>query len=425
MRDPCSRTIERSLRLPVLGESRASIHDVAHDAGYVKINHSIGARMFYYFFQSRSGKDDPVCIWLNGGPGASTALAVFEENGPFHLTKHLSLVWNDYGWDKVCNIIYVDKPTGTGFSYSSSKKDIRRDEKGVSEDMYDFLQEFFKQHPDYVKNDLYITGESYGGHFVPALATRIIHGNRNKDGIHLNLKGIAIGNELTQPKIQFLSVTDFALQNKLINQQDYNRINKMMVPECEKAVNQCGTNGHKICADAWRLCLKIVSKIVNISNTCGFDIRRQSCTETPEVQEFLNKAYVKKILGVPRDVKFVSISEVVFDAMKEDKMRNLEVGLPELLENGIKMLVYAGEYDLLCNWLGSYRWVKAMKWLGQPGFEAARVVKFMVDGKEAGELKNHGPFTFLKVHDAGHQAPSDQPKASLQMLKLWIDGKLK
>ncbi|XP_076906737.1 serine carboxypeptidase-like 49 [Bidens hawaiensis] len=317
MRDPSSRNVERPLRLPVLGESHASIHDLAHDAGYVKIKHSIGARMIYYFFQSRNSKDDPVCIWLNGGPGASAALAVLKENGPFDLTKHFSLVWNDYGWDKVCNIIYVDQPTGTGFSYSSSKKDIRRDEKGVSEDLYDFLQ------------------------------------------------GIAIGNGLTKPGIQFLPVTDYALQNKLINQQDYNRINNMMVPGCEKA---------------------------------SFDIRRQSCHVTFEVQEFLNK---------------------------EDKMRNLEVGLPELLENGIKMLVYAGEYDLLCNWLGSYRWVKAMKWSGQPGFEAARVVKFMVDGQEAGELKKHGPLTFLKVHDAGHQVPMDQPKASLHMLKVWIDGKLK
>ncbi|KAM0007392.1 putative carboxypeptidase C [Helianthus debilis subsp. tardiflorus] len=73
---------------------------------------------------------------------------------------------------------------------------------------------------------------------------------------------------------------------------------------------------------------------------------------------------------------------------------------------------------------GNYKWVEAMEWSGRKEFEVSRIVKFEVDGKEAGELKSHGPLTFLKVHDAGHMVPMDQPKASLQMLKMWMDGTL-
>lgn len=58
-------------------------------------------RMFYFFFESRRAKTDPVVIWLTGGPGCSSELALFYENGPFKVTNNLSLVWNDYGWDKV------------------------------------------------------------------------------------------------------------------------------------------------------------------------------------------------------------------------------------------------------------------------------------------------------------------------------------
>ena len=43
---------------------------------------------------------------------------------------------------------------------------------------------------------------------------------------------------------------------------------------------------------------------------------------------------------------------------------------------------------------------------------------------EAGLMKIHGPLTFLKVHDAGHMVPMDQPEASLEMLKRWMEGKL-
>jgi len=62
--------------------------------------------MFYFFFESRNSKDDPVVIWLTGGPGCGSELALLYENGPFHITNNLSLTWNDYGWDQVmfCSI---------------------------------------------------------------------------------------------------------------------------------------------------------------------------------------------------------------------------------------------------------------------------------------------------------------------------------
>lgn len=62
--------------------------------------------MFYFFFESRSNKDDPVVIWLTGGPGCSSELAMFYENGPFAIADNMSLVWNEYGWDKVLRSIY-------------------------------------------------------------------------------------------------------------------------------------------------------------------------------------------------------------------------------------------------------------------------------------------------------------------------------
>lgn len=61
-------------------------------------------RLFYFFFESRGSKDDPVVIWLSGGPGCSSELALFYENGPFSISKNLSLVPNEYGWDKVFSL---------------------------------------------------------------------------------------------------------------------------------------------------------------------------------------------------------------------------------------------------------------------------------------------------------------------------------
>ena len=62
-------------------------------------------RMFYFFFESRGKKEDPIVIWLTGGPGCSSELAVFYENGPFTIANNMSLVWNKFGWDTVSNRI--------------------------------------------------------------------------------------------------------------------------------------------------------------------------------------------------------------------------------------------------------------------------------------------------------------------------------
>ncbi|XP_020214594.1 serine carboxypeptidase-like [Cajanus cajan] len=412
-----------------LGDSGPSVEDLGHHAGYYSLPHSKAARMFYFFFESRNKKDDPVVIWLTGGPGCGSELALFYENGPFHIANNLSLTWNDYGWDQASNIIFVDQPTGTGFSYSSDESDIPHDEVGVSNDLYDFLQEFFKAHSNFDKNDFYITGESYAGHYIPALASRINQANKKNEGLHINLKGFAIGNGLTNPAIQYPAYNDFALDNGVIRKEDYDDIKKL-IPGCDQAAKTCDARGGRSCETALETCGNIFSSIITIAGNINvYDIRKQCvgplCYDFGNVEKLLSQQQVKSALGVPKDLEFVSCSSRVHAAFLQDFMRNLEVGIPSLLEDGIKMLVYAGDKDFICNWLGNSRWVHAMEWSGQKSFGTSPTVKFVVDGAEAGSLNSYGPLSFLKVRDAGHLVPMDQPKAALEMLKSWMAGNLK
>uniref|UniRef100_A0A3B6CE25 Carboxypeptidase n=1 Tax=Triticum aestivum TaxID=4565 RepID=A0A3B6CE25_WHEAT len=296
---PAGTLVERPIRLASLvagddGGGGTSVSNLGHHAGYYRLPTTHDARLFYFFFESRRHKEDPVVIWLTGGPGCSSELALFYENGPFNIADNMSLLWNEFGWDQESNLIYVDQPTGTGFSYSSDSRDTRHNEATVSNDLYDFLQAFFKEHPEYVENDFYITGESYAGHYIPAFATRVYKGNKNNEGIHINLKvpsslsglihiglcykgfrrfnplflllfqGFAIGNGLTDPAIQYKAYTDYALDMGLITQSEFNKINKI-VPACEFAVKLCGnyswTPGLLVCKSlalvnlaSWRLC---------------------------------------------------------------------------------------------------------------------------------------------------------------------------
>ncbi|XP_047321156.1 serine carboxypeptidase-like [Impatiens glandulifera] len=424
-----SSLVEKRFSLPVPGPS---IRNLGHYSGYYRLPHSIDARMFYLFFESRKNKhNDPVVIWLSGGPGASCLVSMFYENGPYRITttnnNNNSLIWNDFGWDQVSNLIYVDQPIGTGFSFSSHNSDIRNDQEDVSNDLYDFLQAFFAEHPQYLRNDFYLTGTSYAGHYIPVLASRIHNGNRNGDGAPINLKGFAIGNAFTDSAIQFKSMPEYAKGLNLITEHQAKRISRL-IPACQRDSAKCNAGGGgDSCLDAYSSCHSIFSHIMEINDDRNyFDIRKRSASNDYDfsyMEHLINERSVKEALGVG-NISFVSMSQNVYNALLKDFSRNHAVRIPPLLEDGIKVLIYAGEYDLVCNWLGNLWWVMEMKWSGQRQFKGTSIALYNVDGYLKGELIKYGPLSFLKVLDSGHMVGMDQPKVALEMLERWIKGTL-
>lgn len=136
----------------------------------------------------------------------------------------------------------------------------------------------------------------------------------------------------------------------------------------------------------------------------------------------MNEEAVQKALGVVGGIRFVSCSSVVYSYMATDVMKSYDLSLPPLLEDGIEVLIYAGEYDLICNWLGNSRWVRNMKWSGQKRFWSARQHPFKVGDVKVGWRKSYGGLSLMKVYNAGHMVPMDQPKTSLEMLRRWMGG---
>ena len=55
---------------------------------------------------------DPLVIWFNGGPGASSLVGFFQELGPVVLQSNSSVIRNPYAWSKVANVLYFESPTG-------------------------------------------------------------------------------------------------------------------------------------------------------------------------------------------------------------------------------------------------------------------------------------------------------------------------
>mmetsp|Transcript_30744 Transcript_30744/g.76505 ORF Transcript_30744/g.76505 Transcript_30744/m.76505 type:complete len:546 (+) Transcript_30744:27-1664(+) len=439
------RIVERPLNLEQFRENKeadgaftAPPTPFEHAAGYFALNRTSAANMFYFYFKSRGDPStDPVVLWMTGGPGCSSELAVFYENGPYSINADLSLAVTPHGWDTVSNLIYVDQPINTGFSYSTDPADDVHDEKRVAEDMLQFLSEFVQAHPELDGNDFYITGESYAGHYVPAVSYRVFRAQQEGAGPGMKLKGFAIGNGLTMPEIQYGAYGDYARGMDVVDKAAADAA-AAVYPACAAKVRKCGGGAGKegpaaeskkraaACLDAVDFCEAIPGGLLQAAGDINvYDVRKHCvgslCYDFSNAETFLNQPAVRAALGVG-DRKWEMCSGKVHSDMMADWMRNLEPVVPPMLEAGLRVMIYAGEDDFICNWLGNRRWVRAMEWSGQAAFNATLPVPFVVDGVTGGDVIESGLLSFVKMSESGHMVPMDQPKNAVTMLQRFITG---
>ena len=141
---------------------------------------------------------------------------------------------------------------------------------------------------------------------------------------------------------------------------------------------------------------------------------------------YLDQPWVRAQLGASSQLgPFQSCSPTVGGQFRlaHDKLAPTFFHLTGLLENGVRVLLYAGQYDWICNFIGNRRMVEALEWSGAEGFRKAELEDFVVKGKVAGQAKTHGLLTYVQIAGAGHMVPMDKPAESLYVTSRWLAGK--
>jgi len=395
--------------------------DVVQHFGYININASKNANLFYWLFESQnSPSTDPLVLWMTGGPGCSSELALFFENGPYSVDSNENLIKNPFGWNKFANLLYVDQPVGTGFSYANS--DYIHDEALVGVEMYTFLVSFLQMYPQYAKLSFFIVGESYGGHYVPTVADYVQRGNAKNPKVHINLKGVGIGNGWVDPLIQYGSYGPFAYENNLINDATFEAMNETY-KQCYQYIS---TGDYD---DASQVCPGIMEAVLEYAgnlNVYNIDLQcnpQPLCYDFTNVTNYLNDPTVQQNLGVAsQGITWQTCSDQVNENFGIDVIESFRYEIPSLLNAGIRVVIYNGDLDLICNWVGGKMWADSMKWSGQRNFAAAPMKTWNINGVPAGKSKTYNGFTFVKVNQAGHMVPHDQPANALQILKNIVTG---
>ncbi|CCL99179.1 uncharacterized protein FIBRA_01194 [Fibroporia radiculosa] len=423
--------------------------------GYLDVDY--GAKhMFFYFFESRrdpaKGEGeyafplafsnttalfaDDVMMWINGGPGCSSATGLLMELGPCSIDMDGSspngTLWNPYSWNTEANIFFLDQPVGVGFSYADYGETIETTED-AAKNVHAFISIFFETFPQFAGRTLHLSGESYAGRYLPAFASYLYDQNTiavAEGREPLNLQSVLIGNGITDIstlypgryeiecgtaalEVPFQTIST-CVRMKMADAMMKNCVDQFDSMDCRAAVNFCDAEMSTGYWDSGRNVYDI-SKVTLFSSfnmyTNNNDLLKMCVSdslcynEQIAIKNFLNQPSIRELLGVESPRNFTGCDRDVatnFNLHMDKWAVPSQYYVANLLERGIRMLIYAGTYDWQCNWVANKLWVDKLEWLGRDAYSAEEWRDWIVDGKKAGETKKAGMLTFATVVGAGH-----------------------
>ena len=466
------------INLPGLSEDLQSLHQFS---GYLNV--STTKKIHYWFVQSESDPiNDPLVFWTNGGPGCSGLLGLLTEQGPFKPDKNLNLIPNEWRWNKIANMVFVEQPVGVGYSYSTNSNDYHIGDDQAAKDNLQLILSFLEKYPEYKKNPLFITSESYGGHYMPTWAKEIVNYNKKQSNeLKINFKGFAVGN----PYIDYYS--GIGAEMEALNAR-----NMLPKPSWDKYISSGCTDYNIINNSVCSSLILEFTKITSNSNPYALDYptcvsaqqvwmsdylyeRKKSNTNIPHqniplgddyeqaknknnvfyftptlskknpkilldyepcednyATNYMNHPDVKKALNVKPEILWDECSTTIKYSLI-DKSKSIKHIYKELLDDkeaNIRILIYSGDDDGVC--ATSYTQYFVFDFLNYKVKPDSYWNLWKVDSQTAGYITEFDtPWTkesrlaFSTVHFAGHEVPTYKPKEAFVLFNAFINNNYK
>ncbi|PNY11808.1 serine carboxypeptidase 42-like protein [Trifolium pratense] len=414
-------------------------------AGYIDIDVKHGRSLFYYFVEAdHQPHQKPLTLWLNGGPGCSSiGGGAFTELGPFFPNGDgRGLRKNSMSWNRASNLLFVESPAGVGWSYSNTASDYNIGDASTANDMLLFFLKWYEKFPTYRSRELFLTGESYAGHYIPQLANAILDYNAHSTGYKFKLKGVAIGNPLLNLDRDAQATYDYFWSHGMISDE----IGLAITKDCDFD-DYTFTNPHNVsesCYNATSDAYKIVGDYIN-----NYDVILDVCYPSIVEQELRLKKMATKIsvgvdvcmsyerrfyFNLPEVQKALhanrtnlpypwSMCSGVLNYSDTDPNINMLPILKRIVQNHIPVWVFSGDQDSVVPLLGSRTLIR----------ELAHDLKFKITvpygawfhkGQVGGWVTEYGNLlTFATVRGAAHMVPYAQPSRALHLFSSFVNGR--
>ncbi|ELU38368.1 KEX1 protein [Rhizoctonia solani AG-1 IA] len=350
----------------------------------------VQAHLYFVYTKARRTADrERVIFWFNGGPGCSSFDGLMMEVGPWRVDGKGGLKLIENGWEEYTHVVYVDQPPGTGFSYTSTDK---------------YLHEL---------DETYLSGESFAGQYIPYIADALLKTSSPSSP----LRGIAIGNGWIDGRNQYPAYVDFAVDKGLIKRdsKEFGNIQKTM-DKCWKALNSTksvdSVNGKKMCLNVYDI------RLSDEYPACGMNWP----PDLKDVYTYLRRKDVTSALHATAKAEaWTECRGSVGQAFYTKTSPSSVTLLPGLLERGVRILLFSGDQDYICNYLGTERLIADLSWSGGKGMGNATSAGWSVNGTEAGWWQESRNLTYVKVAGASHMVPYDVPLAAHDMILRFME----
>lgn len=436
-------TADRVMSVPMMGDfDKFELY-----SGYLEIPDK-QRKLHYVFAESQNNPaTDPLILWFNGGPGCSSMLGFAQEHGPIVMPDGEEKFYeNPNSWNLEANMLYIESPAGVGYSYFWGRDIDNFNDTTSSEDNYAALVAFFEKFPEYKAHDLFISGESYAGIYVPYLAWQII-----EHGTQFNLKGIIVGNGVTnytydcQPAYvgmgfwHALYGTD--LHDK-IEQYGCSFANLEESPECNKLRKQFYDLVEKVNVyDVYRECyyddgsnrvgsamingqLKTYKKGMTAHEYTPFLFKRNPellkivppCIYGSGTTDFFNRQDVRDAFHVETD----QVWEMCTDRIDYDSGEIASQWIyPILKEHGIRAMHFSGNADGAVPTQGTRDWIESLGWKTIRPYSP-----FYIENKQVGGfVKEYEGITYTSIQGIGHMAAQWSPVATRHAVMQFVRSK--
>lgn len=419
------------------------------------------AGLFYLLADKAGGcgiSSRPIVLWLQGGPGASSLFGAFAENGPFRIggngdgglprgrhQQHRQDGGNrsmssgspnrepppplvelaQVSWIDDAALLYLDQPYGTGFSPpGSGSVPFVRNETALAAAAERALLAVMVKHPCYSGRPFYLFGESFAGHMAPNIASRLLESAGAGQAVYpIKLAGVAIGDGWVDPIAQNSAFPPFAAATGLIDLR--------LAAELTTLADKCVATirGGNYTAAFHEFCYyNLLNPILDASGVNPYDIRKAASSgdgSGTRLQQYMLRGDVRAALNVPTSTPpFGSNSAAVEVALIPDLNAPTSLPLWPRILTQVPMLVYQGQFDLICNVLGTQTWLGALQWPGAEAFRAANRTEMFIGNALVGwrTWASGTNLTFAVVANAGHMAPADQPVVVQNLMRWFVGG---
>ncbi|TBU50585.1 alpha/beta-hydrolase [Dichomitus squalens] len=374
--------------------------------------------IFFWFFEARNNPDSaPLSVWLNGGPGSSSMIGLFQENGPCRIKNDSSGVsLNPNSWNEVANMLYIDQPVGVGFSHGTLN--VGTSQQAAS-DFWKFLQIFFSdsRFSKYQKNEFAIFTESYGGHYGPTFAAYLLEqnagiANGTVSGTPINLKYLGVGDGLTDPLSQYPGYISYAASNPyhtLVSKSTISSANKSWTKSggCKDQITECYSTGDEsTCSDAQSYCNNDILSPLAGDWDVYYVPTENPDPYPPDLTSYLTSKAVTSKIGA--ESTWQETNDDVYSNFAEtgDWMHNSRPNLETVINAGVRTLVYDGDADYILNYKGVEAMVDNLQTKFSAEYAKQEFANYTVKGVATGLYKNAGTFSYVRIFGAGHEVPA-------------------